>query len=531
MKKDKKANFLPMVLVILDGWGIAPPSESNAISLAKKPFFDYCLKHFPRTQLGASGKYVGLPKNQDGNSEAGHMNIGAGRIVKQDAVIISDAIFDGRFFKNSALLEAVDWAKDHNSNLHLMGLLSNGESAHSDPHHLYALLDFIKQQKFHRVYLHIFTDGRDSSPHAASRLVSKLINNFQNNEIISTIIGRFYAMDRIKKWNRTEMAYDAMVLGQGIASDNPYKAVSEAYNRNETDEFITPTVILNPTKKSKFINDNDAIIFFNLRSDRARQMTKPFVQKDFEKENSGTFKRKKILKNIKFIALTDFGPDLDDVICAFPPIILKNTLPLALKDFKQLYLAEREKYAHVTYFFNGGYGQPINSEKWQVIPSLGEGNYEYYPQMSAYLLTNLVIKNLKNKKFDFIAINFANADMIGHTGNKKAVIKSVEIVDKCLVKIYREVLKNNGTLIMTADHGNAEEMLNLKTGEIDTEHSTNPVPFIIVNKNIKKNFCRLRKEGVLGDIAPTILDLLKVKKPKEMTGQSLIKSKICASKL
>jgi len=531
MKNDKKAKFLPMVLVILDGWGIAPDSASNAISLAKKPFFNFCQKHFPYTQLEASGKFVGLPKNQDGNSEAGHLNIGAGRIVKQEAVIISEAIDDGRFFKNPALLEAVDWSRKYNSNLHLMGLLSNGESAHSDPHHLYALLDFIKRENFHRVYLHLFTDGRDSSPHAASRLVSKLINNFQNNEIISTIIGRFYAMDRIKKWNRTEMAYNAMVLGEGIASDNPYKAVSEAYNRNETDEFITPTVVLNPQKKAKFINDNDAIIFFNLRSDRARQMTKPFVQKNFEKENKDGFKRKKILKNIKFIALTDFGPDLDDIICAFPPIILKNTLPLVLKDYKQLYLAEREKYAHVTYFFNGGYGQPINGEKWQVISSLGKQNYERYPQMSAYSLTNLVCGYLKNKKFDFITINFANADMIGHTGNEKAVIKAIEIVDKCLAKIYKAILKRNGTIIITADHGNAEEMVNLKSGEIDTEHSTALVPFLIGNKNINKSLCQLRKEGVLGDIAPTILDLLKIKKPKEMTGKSLLKSKICDFKL
>jgi 2,3-bisphosphoglycerate-independent phosphoglycerate mutase len=526
MKNDKKADFLPIVLVILDGWGLAPASPSNPISLAKTPNWDFFNRKFTHTELIASGSKVGLPKNQDGNSEAGHMNIGAGRMVKQEAIIISETIRNGTFFKNPALLEAVNWAKKRKSNLHLMGLLSNGESAHADPLHLYALLDFLKKEKFHRVYLHLFTDGRDSSPHAAARLVSKLINNFKNNEIISTITGRFYAMDRIKKWPRTALAYNAMVLGEGIASDNPYKAITEAYNRGETDEFILPTVILNPKKKPKFINDKDAVIFFNLRSDRARQMAKPFVQKHFEHENHRAFKREKVLKNIKFIALTDFGPDLDNMITAFPSIVLDNTLPLVLKDYQQLYLAEREKYAHVTYFFNGGQGKPVNGEKWQVVKSLGRQNYADYPQMSIYKLTDIVLQNLKKKKVEFLTVNFANADMIGHTGDLKAAIKAVKIIDQCLGKIYKLIKLINGTLIVTADHGNIEEMINLKTSEQDTEHSTNPVPFIIVNDKFKKNKIKLRKNGVLGDIAPTILRLFDLKKPKEMTGKNLIINKI-----
>ena len=525
MKQDKKADFLPIVLVILDGWGIASASNANPISMAKKPNWDFFNRKFSQTELVASGSKVGLPKNQDGNSEAGHMNIGAGRIVRQEAVIISEAIKNGTFFRNPALLEAVNWAKKNKSNLHLMGLLSNGESAHSDPLHLYSLLELMKKEKFERVYLHLFTDGRDSSPHAASRLVSKLINNFKNHETISTIIGRFYAMDRIKKWSRTEMAYNAMVLGVGLASDNPYKAVSESYNRGETDEFISPIIILNPQKKPKFINDNDAVIFFNLRSDRARQMAKPFVQKHFEKDNVGAFKRKKVLKNVKFIALTDFGPDLDSISTAFPSIILKNTLPYVLKNYRQLYLAEREKYAHVTYFFNGGHGQPVNGEKWLVIPSLGL-NYEKHPQMSIYPLTNIILKNLKNKKFDFITVNFSNADMIGHTGSFKAALKAIKIIDGCLGLIYKAISKANGTLLITADHGNIEEMVNLKTGEQDTEHSTNPVPFMIINDKLNKKKLKLRANGILGDIAPTILQLMQVKKPKEMTGNSLIKSDI-----
>ncbi len=525
MAKDKKQKFLPLVLVILDGWGLAPESDSNAITLADTPTMDKFYKKYPHTELTAHGKKVGLPNGQDGNSEAGHMNIGAGRIAKQDAALILDKIKNGTFYKNPALIEAVNHAKKNKSNLHIMGLLSDGQSAHSHPEHLYALLDFLKQRKFHRVYLHLFTDGRDSSPHAAARLISKLINNFENDEIISAIIGRFYAMDRIKKWSRTEMAYNAMVLAEGVCSDNPYKAISEAYNRGETDEFITPTIIVNPKKKSKFIDNNDAIIFFNLRSDRARQLTKPFVQKDFEKKNSGTFQRKKKLKNIKFVAFTDFGPDLDSVLTAFPNPDLEKTFPFVLEDYKQLYISEREKYAHITYFFNGGHGKPVNGEKWQVIPSSGRGNYENYPQMSTKKLTDIVIDKLKNKKFNFIAVNFPNADMVGHTGNLKATIKAVEVVDENLKRVYKTIKALNGTMIVTADHGNAEELRNLKTGEIDTEHSTNSVPFMIINEKFNKDKLKFRKNGILGDIAPTILDLLSIEKPKEMTGKSLIKNK------
>ncbi|MCX6742793.1 MAG: 2,3-bisphosphoglycerate-independent phosphoglycerate mutase, partial [Candidatus Parcubacteria bacterium] len=279
---------------------------------------------------------------------------------------------------------------------------------------------------------------------AADRLISKLINNFQNNEIISTVMGRYYAMDRIKKWQRTEMAYNAMVLGQGIKADNPYHAITQAYNRGEIDEFITPTIVLNPVKKAKFINNNDSIIFFNLRSDRARQITKTFVQEKFEAENRGAFKRKKILKNLCFVAMTDFGPDLDDIKTVSHGIILDNTLPIVLKNYRQLYLAEREKYAHVTYFFNGGHNHPLNGEKWDVIASKGMTNYEHYPQMSIYPLTNILLKNLQKKKDDFITVNFANADMIGHTGNLRAGIKAVQIIDACLGKIYKEIIKAKG---------------------------------------------------------------------------------------
>jgi 2,3-bisphosphoglycerate-independent phosphoglycerate mutase len=509
----------PIVLVILDGWGIAPAGPSNPISLAKLPNWAYLNRHYAHTELIASGAEVGLPHGQDGNSEAGHMNIGAGRIVKQDSVIVSEMIKNGKFFHSPALLTAVKHAKKFKSNIHVMGLLSNGESAHSNPEHLFALLEFFKKQKFHRIYLHLFTDGRDSPPHAAARLISKLINNFKNNEIISTIMGRYYAMDRIKKWERTELAYNAMVLGQGIKADNPYHAITQAYNRGEMDEFVMPTIILNPIKKAKFINNNDSVIFFNLRSDRARQITKPFVQNKFEQENHGAFRRKKKLKNLRFVSMTDFGPDLDDIKSVSHEVEIENTLPLVLKNYSQLYLAEREKYAHVTYFFNGGHNHPLNGEKWESIASKGRANYQDYPQMSTPELTNIILKNLAKNKFDFTTVNFANADMIGHTGNLKAAIKAVQIIDANLGKICKEIIKKNGTLIITADHGNVEEMINLKTGEMDTEHSNNPVPFLLIN-NKYKHF-KLKK-GKLGDIAPTILSLLEIKKPKEMTGRSLI---------
>lgn len=524
MNKTEKFHNLPFVLVILDGWGIAPASQSNPISLAKTPNMDKFLKFYPNTELIASGEKVGLKKGEDGNSEAGHMNIGAGRIVMQDQMAITKMIKNKTFFKNEALLSAIKHAKKYRSNIHIMGLLSNGQSAHSDPEHLYALIDFFKKQKFHRIYFHLFTDGRDSPPHAAARLVSKLINNFKNKEIISTIMGRFYAMDRIKKWERTEAAYNAMVLGNGLVSDNPYKAVSEAYNRGETDEFIIPTIVRNPIKKPKFINNNDALIFFNLRSDRARQITKPFVQKNFEDENPGAFKRHKILKNIRFVALTNFGPDLGDINTVYESKELTNTLPAALKDLRQYYIAEREKYAHVTYFFNGGHGRPVNGEIWRVIKSEGAQNYENFPQMSIFELTDVVCERLKDKEFDFITVNFANADMIGHTGNINSAIKAIQYIDQCLGKIYKVLVKKNGFLMITADHGNVEEMLNLKTHELDTEHSINPVPLVIVHKGINNKKMKLRK-GILGDIAPTILDLIGIKKPKEMTGRSLIKFK------
>lgn len=497
MKIDKKN---PLVLVILDGWGLAKPCKGNAICQAKTPVFDKLYKECPNTTLKASGAAVGLPTGQDGNSETGHMNIGAGRIVEQDAVHINHCIYDGTFYKNPALLTAVNHVQENNSRLHLMGLLTDGQSAHAYPDHVYALLDFVAKKGIKQVYLHLFTDGRDSAQHESIKYLEKLKNFFNNGEQVATIMGRYYAMERNKRWNITEKAYDLLTLGEAEhTAKNSEEAILSAYNRNKTDEHIEPTLI----HKEGIVKDNDAVIFFNLRSDRARQLSKAFVQQDFNKKNAGSFKRKKQLKNVSFIAMTDFGPDLDHILSAFPSRDVSETLPMMLFDRKQLYISESEKYAHVTYFLNGGYSDPIGGENRIMIPSPDIPYYDKVPCMSAEVVTKTVVDNIRNDKYDFYCINYANPDMVGHTGNMKGTIKACECVDVEVGKLMKEMKKKKGVMIVTSDHGNAEEMIDLKTGEIDTNHSTNPVPFIICNKGFK-----LRSGGVLGSIAPTVLKLM-----------------------
>ncbi|MFH1233563.1 MAG: 2,3-bisphosphoglycerate-independent phosphoglycerate mutase [Patescibacteria group bacterium] len=519
--KQKEIKNLPMILVILDGWGLAEPSQGNAVTLAKTPTINGLMKKFPSTTLFAHGKYVGLPSDQPGNSEAGHMNIGAGRIVKQDVIKISKSIIDGTFFKNPAFFEAIRHVKKNNSKLHLMGMISNNMSAHSDPKHLLALLDLVKTRQVKEVYLHLFTDGRDSPKYASLKLIQDLRKTFKNKECIATVIGRFYAMDRKKKWERTEKTYRALVNGIGRKADSAETAITESYNRGENDEFIEPYIICQDNKMTPRISDNDSVIFFNLRSDRARQLAKAFVQKEFCELNQSCFVRKKFLQNLRFVAMTDFGPDLDSILTAYPSVDIKETLPMLLKELKQLYLAETEKYAHVTYFFNGGYSSIVDGEARMAIASPDVKSYDQVPAMSSDKLKKEVISNLNKNKYDFTVLNFAAPDMIGHTGNLQAGIECCHQVDKNLGEIVKAYLKVNGAVLVTADHGNIEEMIDLKTGEIDTEHSTNQVPFILINKKFK-NKIKLRQDGVLGDIAPTILELLELKKPKEMTGKNLI---------
>jgi len=521
-KKSDKKNILPLILVILDGWGIAKPSRGNAVTLAKTPTLEGLIRKYPYTELQASGKFVGLPPRQVGNSEAGHMNLGAGRVVEQDAVKISKSINDGTFFKNAGFLEAIRLAKENKSRLHLMGMISNGMSAHSDPDHLLALLTMARRYDVKEVYLHLFTDGRDSPKYAALKLINDIQRAFKNGEAIATVTGRFYAMDRKKTWPRTEKAYDALVNGLGRKALSAQAAITESYNRGDSDEFIEPYVITKNGKPLTKISDHDSVIFFNLRSDRARQLAKIFVQKQSREKPGAGFTRKRLLKNLFFVAMTDFGPDLDNIVTAFPSADLKQTLPGALKDLRQLYLAETEKYAHVTYFFNGGYANPVNGEQRLVIASPDVKSYDQTPAMSSAKLAGEVLNNLAENKYDVTVLNFAAPDMVGHTGNLAAGIICCHEVDKYLGKIVKAYLKMNGTVLVTADHGNIEEMVNLKTGEIDTEHTSNPVPFVLVNKSLPGK-AKLRSGGILGDVAPTILELLGIAEPKEMTGKSLIK--------
>lgn len=514
---------LPLILVILDGWGIAPPSRGNAITLAKTPTMDHFSSKYPMTLLDASGSFVGLPKNQEGNSEAGHSNIGAGRIVTQDAVTISKTIDDGTFDKNPAFIEAISHAQRNGTEIHLMGLLSNGSSAHSDPKHLTALISLLKKQKIKRINLHLFTDGRDSARYDSIKLIRELEKTFTGEEQINTIIGRFYVMDRKKYWPRTEISYNTLVMNnpQGVHyAESPEEAILEAYNRGNSDEFIEPCIINKNGKPTARINHGDSVIFFNLRSDRARQIAKTFVQPDFNERNPDAFTRRKVLDNLCFSAMTDFGPDLDHILTAFPSPNIAETLPMQLNGLKQLYIAETEKYAHVTYFFNGGYAEPVAGEERTLIPSPNVKSYDETPAMSSAQLAYEIIGNLKANKYDITVLNFAAPDMIGHTGNLQAAISCIQSVDHYLGKIIEEYLKVNGTIIVTADHGNIEEMINLKTGEINTEHTTNKVPFIVINKKLQK-LIKLNDDGCLGNIAATILKILDIEKPKLMNRKPL----------
>lgn len=500
----------PLVLLILDGWGIAPKHAGNAIELARKPNFDQLWKEFPHTQLKAHGKYVGLPASQVGNSESGHMNIGAGQKIEQDAVRISEAITDKRFQKNTALLQTIKHVKQNNSRLHLMGVVSDGESPHSCLEHLYALVDLAHTQKVKNIFLHLFTDGRDSPQFSAIKILDELFHKINGKAELASLIGRFYAMDRSKNWPRTKKAYEALTDARGDCFETYEQAVTRAYNQGATDEYVEPAILCQ--KKESRIQDNDGVIFFNLRSDRARQLTKCFVQKDFNQQNPGSFKRGTVLKNTSFCALTDFGPDLDSILTAFPSADIENTLPIILRHKKQAYIAETEKYAHMTYFINGGYADPVNGEKRKRIDSKKIKSYATKPDMRAYGLTKEVRRFLQIKKFDFVAVNLANPDMVGHTGDLKATVRAIEHCDKNILEIAKLVAKRNGTLIITADHGNAETMLDLKTNEIYPRHTTNPVPFILVNKKLQK---QKLQEGILGNIAPTIYKIMDIKYPEK----------------
>jgi len=518
----KKTCRPPVLLIILDGWGRAPHQQKNPIELAKTPVMRKLWDDYPHTILEASGSAVGLLPNQDGNSEAGHMNIGAGRIVEQDILKITKSITRGTFFKNAAFEQATRHVKDNNSNLHLLGILSDENSGHSNPEHIQALLKLCRKEKVNNVYLHLFTDGRDTPKYAALGFINKLEKTLKPNERIVTLLGRLY-LDRKKNWERTKLAYNTLLFGAEKKFFSSEEAIQDAYKNGESDEFITPRIILDKDGNSPRIDDKDAIIFFNLRSDRARQLTKPFVQTQFNKLNPGSFHRNKVLKDLIFVAMTDFGPDLENILTAYPSEDLDGTLPMALADLRQLYIAESEKFAHITYFLNGGHTHSVGGEVRINIPSPDVDSYDKAPEMSAYKITKKVLDFLRKEEYDFIGINFANADMVGHTGNLEACIKAVHTIDDCIGQLFKEIQRRKGIMFITADHGNVEEVINAETGDIDTEHSNSPVPFIIAAEH---HFSTKKlPRGLLGHVAPTILDLMGIQKPYQMIYNSLLKTK------
>ena len=512
-----------MVLLILDGWGVAAPHFGNAVSLARTPVMDRLQKEYAHTTLKAHGRAVGLPTGQPGNSEAGHINIGAGRVVEQEAVVILKSIENSTFFHNPAFLSAIEHAKEHKSALHVMGLFTGENSPHAYPDHMLALIALLKTKKVEKVFFHLFTDGRDASPYAALGLFQKHKKAFASAGKIATVMGRYWAMDRNKQWERTRRAYEAMVMGKGETREGVSEAIQHAYDSGDSDEFIEPTVITRKGKPVGKIGDNDAVIFMNLRSERARQIAKPFVLSDFEKLEE-SFKRKKKPKNVFFVALTDFGPDLGSIVTAYPSPDLKGTLTMALGlGRKQLYTSESEKYAHVTYFMNGGYKNPIANEKRERVLSAPIKNFKNMPRMHILRLTRFIQKNIETGGLSFLCANIPNGDMVGHTGDVGAAVKAVEAIDRAVGRILSTVRKKKGALVITADHGNVEEMVSVKSRELCTHHSTNPVPFIIVGDKYKGK--RLRKGGSLRDVAPTILGMFGIRKPKEMTGKPLLSLK------
>jgi 2,3-bisphosphoglycerate-independent phosphoglycerate mutase len=511
----------PFILVILDGYGIGKPSKNNAISTAKKPTIDRLFELYPHTLIGATGMDVGLEDNKMSGSESGHMNIGAGRIVTQDSNYISRSIKDGSFYMNPALIGAIKHVKKNTgSKMHVMGLMGDHDSPHCEPDHLRAILKLAKTNKITEVYCHLFTDGRDSYPKSALDHLRYFRQMMREEGIgkIASLSGRFYAMDRAKNWHRLTRAYDAIVFGKGVAATSAEEAIAQAYKNDLTDEYLVPTVIYEMGQPVATVKKKDSVVFYNLRSDRARQFTKLFVAKSKEsmiKDNMPILDR---LPDLYFVAMTDFGPDLD-VHTVFPGCQVSSTLPMAMSHLKQLYIAESEKYAHVTYFLNGGYADPVNGEDRVMIPSPIIDSYSNIPEMSAPIITDHVVSNIQADKYEFYCINYANADMVGHTGDLPATVKAIECVDKQLRSLAKALAKRNGTLMICADHGNAENMFDEHSNQPNTFHTKNPVPLVIVNELLRRK--KLQSGGVLGNIAPTILELLGIDKPKLMDKQSL----------
>ena len=504
----------PMMLMILDGFGINDNEKANAVKLANTPNIDKLMKIWPTTEIYTSGLKVGLPDGQMGNSEVGHTNIGAGRIVYQDLTRITKSIEDGDFFSIKEITGAIENCKKNHSKLHIMGLLSDG-GVHSHIRHLVALLEVAKRKDFDDVYVHCFLDGRDTPPASGESYISQLEEKMKEKEVgkIASISGRFYSMDRDKRWERVEKAYDALVKGEGEKATSAISAIESSYQQEVFDEFVLPTVICNSNNEPvATIQDKDSVIFFNYRPDRAREITRSLVDPEFD-----GFATKPL--DLYYVCFTQYDETIPNVQIAFKPESLKNTFGeyVSNQGLSQLRIAETEKYAHVTFFFNGGEEKQYPGEDRILVPSPKVQTYDMQPEMSAVEVTDKVVEAIESDKYDCIILNYANPDMVGHTGNLEAAIKAIETIDECVERVVSAIEEKNGIILMTADHGNAEQMIDYKTGEPHTAHTTNVVPLVLIGVEGVQ-----LKVGKLADLAPTMLDLMELPKPEEMTGESII---------
>ena len=506
----------PTVLMILDGYGLNDKHEANAVYEAKTPVMDRLMQDYPFVKGYASGMAVGLPEGQMGNSEVGHLNMGAGRIVYQELTRITKEIQDGVFFENEALLHAVNNAKANNSALHLFGLLSDG-GVHSHNTHLYGLLELAKRNGLENVYVHCFLDGRDTPPASGKDYVAQLVKKMEELGVgkVASVMGRYYAMDRDNRWDRVELAYNAMVKGEGVLAQDAVDAVAASYEDGKTDEFVMPTVITENGAPTATIKDEDSVIFFNFRPDRAREITRAFCDDVFE-----GFARQKRLA-LTYVCFTEYDVTIPNKEVAFHKVEIKNTFGefLAAHHMTQARIAETEKYAHVTFFFNGGVEEPNPGEDRILVKSPKVATYDLQPEMSAYLVCDKLVEAITSEKYDVIIINFANPDMVGHTGVENAAIKAIEVVDECVGKTVDALLSVDGQMIICADHGNAEQLVDYETGDPFTAHTTNPVPFILVNYD--KDYT-LAQNGCLADLVPTMIAMMGMEQPADMTGKSLL---------
>ena len=506
----------PTVLMILDGYGLNDRHDGNAVYEAKTPVMDGLMKDYPFVKGNASGLAVGLPDGQMGNSEVGHMNMGAGRIVYQELTRITKEIQDGDFFKNEALLAAMKNAKENNSAVHFMGLLSDG-GVHSHNTHLYGLLEMAKREGVEKVYVHCFLDGRDTPPASGKEFVEALEAEMKKLGVgeIASVMGRYYAMDRDNNYDRVKLAFDALTRGEGLTAASATEGIQASYDREETDEFVKPTVVVKDGKPVATIKDKDSVIFFNFRPDRAREITRAFCDDEFK-----GFERAKKL-DLTYVCFTDYDETIQNKLVAFHKVQLKNTFGeyLAAHDMTQVRIAETEKYAHVTFFFNGGIEEPNKGEDRILVKSPKVATYDLQPEMSAPEVCDKLVDAIKSDKYDVIIINFANPDMVGHTGVIPAAVKAIETIDECVGKVYDVVKANDAQMFICADHGNSDQLIDYTTGKPFTAHTTNPVPFVLVNCHKAKG---LQEDGKLCDIAPTLLDMMDLEQPKEMTGHSLL---------